>query len=202
MTATPETVRTFIAAEIPAAGARFLRGVQENLKSRRIDLRWVKPDNIHLTLKFLGDVPLSGIEEIQQAAAAAAEGVAAVAVSAKGLGVFPNMQKPRVLWAGLNGRTHALSQMQQRLEKSLAAQGFKQERRPFKAHLTLGRIRGKTDPKKLADAVRASGDLTSSPFLIDTVTLFKSDLRPGGAVYTRIFSARLTPEGTDAAAEA
>jgi 2'-5' RNA ligase len=181
---TAATLRAFVAADIPPAAITLLGEFQEALKRRRFPVRWVKPAGIHLTLKFLGNIPTEDAAPLATAMDEAAAGLSAMSLAIRGVGVFPGLRKARVLWAGLSGDIEALFRLQAAVEARLEALGFARERRPFKAHLTLGRFSGHVDPGQLAEALQASASFGSDPFAVKTVTLFKSDLKPAGAVYS------------------
>lgn len=179
-----DTLRAFVALGLPKAVAPLLGDLQEGLKRHRFAIRWVRPGGIHLTLKFLGDIPAAGIPDIVAALGKAAAGMAPLTLGVKGVGVFPGIKRPRVLWAGLCGETAGLMALQQAVEASLADAGVARDKRPFKSHLTIGRVKGHVPPTRLAEALQAFSIFRSDDFSADAVTLFKSDLQPGGAVYT------------------
>lgn len=168
-----------------------LENVQHALKRCGLDIRWVKPRNIHLTLRFLGDIPEEMCRPVETAIEAASCDFTPLMLSLKGLGVFPGIKKARVIWAGLSGETEALINFQHTLESQLAQMGIKKEPRSFKAHLTLGRIKRKIDPARLLDAVRTCCDFEPESFRADHIILFKSELKPTGAVYTPLFDRKL-----------
>ncbi|MFO7496516.1 MAG: RNA 2',3'-cyclic phosphodiesterase [Desulfobacterales bacterium] len=184
-------IRAFIAVDLPASVSQALQAAQDQLKSHHFDIRWAKPENIHLTLKFLGDIPPADLACILPALGAAAAAVAPFAIAARGAGVFPGIKAPRVVWAGLTGQLPALFALQRSVAQALATAGFPPEVRPFKAHLTLGRFKGRVRPADLLAALQALGQWASPTFRVDRVTIFQSDLRPGGAVYTPLGEAPL-----------
>ncbi len=177
-------LRVFVAVDLPQDVRQALKTAQEALCARRFEIRWVKPENIHLTLKFIGDTPPADLLRIGPALRAAAAASAPFTLAARGAGVFPGIKAPRVVWAGLSGELPALFALQQSVDKALAAAGFAPETRPFKAHLTLGRVKGRLRPAELLAALQALGQWASPTFRVARVTLFQSDLHPGGAVYT------------------
>jgi 2'-5' RNA ligase len=183
-----KTIRTFIAIEIPKTVISKIRELQDVIKAYGFKIRWVRAENIHLTLKFLGDIE---INEIAKAVSKAAEKYSPISLKAKGIGVFPGIKRPRVLWVGLSGQLEALVKLQQTLDENLIALGFSREERPFKGHLTMGRIKDKIDVKKLGDALMAFRRFESETFTADQIILYKSELTPSGAVYTGLASALL-----------
>lgn len=187
----PDTIRAFIAIELPEKIIASISNIQESLRSYGFKVRWVRPQNIHLTLKFLGNVTEAEAEAIGRALTASANDFAPLTIAAKGLGVFPGIKRPRVLWVGVGGQINELIQLQQSLDEKLAGIGFPREKRAFKGHLTMGRVKAKIDPKRLLEAIREFAGFESEPFVADKVILFKSDLQPTGAIYTKLLEAPL-----------
>ncbi|MFC1816785.1 RNA 2',3'-cyclic phosphodiesterase [Thermodesulfobacteriota bacterium] len=188
----PDTIRTFIAIELPENIISAIRNVQEGLRSYRFKVRWVRPENIHLTLKFLGNINISRINLIGRTISGSVKDYAPLALSVRGAGVFPGIKRPRVIWTGISGQVPELIALQQTLDENLETVGFPREKRAFKGHLTLGRAKGIIDPKKLNDALKKFNDFETEPFVIDRVFLFKSDLQPTGSIYTKLMSTALT----------
>jgi len=152
-------------------------------------VRWVQPEGIHLTLKFLGQTPLDQIEGIVKALSSACASLCPFTCTVGGLGCFPNLRRPRVIWVGVQEPTGALSRLQEALEGACAESGFKRERRAFHPHLTLGRLRDRAS----ADQRRAIGELIQGTEVTSLgtvsakgISLIRSDLRPRGAVYTTL----------------
>jgi 2'-5' RNA ligase len=179
-----ETIRTFIALELPRTVRAQIERTQEGLLHRGLEARWVKPVNIHLTLHFFGEIDPDRIEPIR-----AAMGEAAVCdpfrLEACGLGVFPGLRRARVIWSGVAGDVPALMHLQRRLVEALARDGFTIERRAFKAHLTLGRFKTSPDPKRLAEALDSLRAASPVPFQVSHLVLFESRLTPAGAIYSK-----------------
>lgn len=187
-----KTIRTFIAIEIPKTIISKIRELQEGIKAYAFKIRWVRAENIHLTLKFLGDVEEVKINEIAKAVFKTVEGYSPISLQARGIGVFPGVKRPRVLWVGLTGQLEALVRLQKTLDENLMALGFSREERPFKGHLTMGRIKDKVDVKKFGDALMAFRSFESETFTAGQVILYKSELKPSGAVYTELASASMS----------
>lgn len=181
-----ETLRAFIAVDLSESVRSSLGQVQEVLKRQRFRVKWVPPANIHLTLKFLGTIEEVDVEKISGAMAQAAKDRKVLSLVTKGIGVFPDLRRPRVIWAGLSGQLEMLQDMQRSLEGHLADLGFPKESRGFKAHLTLGRIKGKIDSDLLKAAMSKFSGFESKPFDVNRIILFKSELRPSGAVYNPV----------------
>jgi 2'-5' RNA ligase len=181
-----DTFRAFIAIDLPESVKSFLSEAQEALKGYGFRVKWVRPQNIHLTLKFLGDTATADIDKIAEAMALAAGTCPIVSLAAKGIGVFPDVRRTRVIWAGLKGQLEILADFQQTLDAHLADLGFPRETRPFKSHLTLGRVKGKIVPARIKAAIDKLNEFESEWFEINKVILFKSELRPSGAIYTQV----------------
>ncbi len=177
-------MRVFIAIALPPQVEAHLAGLEDKLKAWPLRIRWVKPANVHLTLKFLGEVETGRVEAVADAMALAAGTCSSIQLSVQGLGVFPGFRNPRVLWTGVGGQTDLLAQLHRKLDSALVGKGFKAETRPFKAHLTLGRFKGRVSSTDLLEAVQQTGRFEALSFEAADITLYKSDLRPQGAVYT------------------
>jgi len=185
-------IRTFIAIELPEKIIYTISKVQEEIKSYGLKIRWVRPENIHLTLKFLGDIKTADTEKVARAVSESATGYPALSLAVKGIGVFPGIKKPRVLWLGISKQLDLLTALQKTLDEKLEAMGFPKEKRPFRGHLTLGRIKSVIDPKTLHDVLKEFIQFESESFFADKIILYKSDLKPNGAVYTKLVETYLT----------
>ena len=182
-----DQIRTFIAIDIPGDAKDALAALIQSLESSGLHgIRWVNPKGIHLTLKFLGNIPQSMPPRILDALNHACQEHAPFDLSLGEFGVFPNPNNPRVLWVGLNGDTSSLSRLQASVEKQCRSLGFEPDRRPFRPHLTLGRVR-RSLPLPQLDIVRAVlKDRTSAGALqwsVEEIHLIHSTLTPQGAVY-------------------
>jgi RNA 2',3'-cyclic 3'-phosphodiesterase len=179
-----DTIRAFVALNLPADILDHVAGLQAALKARGLRLRWVKPQNLHLTLKFLGELPVASVADVGLALRRACREAAPVALTVQGMGVFPGIRRARVLWAGLGGQVEVLQSLYSRIEDELAGLGLAREKRGFKAHLTLARMKGPLAARDLLAAVEETGGYEPRSFLARKIILYKSDLRPQGAVYT------------------
>ena len=191
------TVRAFIAIDLPEILQERLRALDRKLRPQfeGLPLHWVPVENIHLTLKFLGDVSQDNLKSIAEVLQKECATAAPFEVHVEGLGLFPNAQRPRVIWVGVSGGEPMLT-LQQSLEAGLAQLGYAPERRPFSPHLTLGRIQRKADArqkKQVADIIAQHDVGLLGTAVADEVALFKSELNPDGAVYTKLAVARLNP---------
>ncbi len=181
-----ETIRSFIAVKIPDSVIAAISEVQDGMRSRRLKAKWVRPENIHLTLKFLGDIPSTDVDRVGGVMVRSLEGRGALTLSAKGLGVFPGVKRARIVWAGLTGDVGSLIEYQKAMDAALADIGFPREKRPFKGHLTLARIKGRVNPSALVAAVEAFGGFQTPPFIVKEIILYQSQLKPTGPIYTAL----------------
>lgn len=180
------SIRTFIAVKLPETVLAAIGGVQERMAACGLNVRWVTTGNIHLTLKFLGEVDEDKVAGIAAVLTEAVHGFAPLRIAAAGVGVFPNVKRARVIWVGLAGQLPELAALQRSIEDRLATIGYPREKRPFTGHLTLGRVKGSIAASRLTTAMGAFIDFASETFEVDRVVLFKSDLRPTGADYTEL----------------
>ena len=188
-------IRTFIAIELSADVLRRIGTLLERIQADVPPglVRWVRPEGIHLTLKFLGDVQADRLEGLAVALQSACAPHAPFSLSIGGMGVFPNPQRPRVIWIGVDEPTGALVRLQRDVERAIAPLGFPTERRPFSPHLTLGRVKGGGSAAEL----QALGQYATharvriGEMAVDAVYLMRSDLSPAGARYTQLTTAPL-----------
>ena len=183
-------MRLFIACELPPATKAALAEVQSQLRARGAEeLRWVRPEGMHLTLKFLGDVPAERVPAIEEALAAAVEGPLEMRLAFRALGTFGGPARLRVLWVGAEGDTPRLVELAGRVESALAPLGFPPERRPYSPHLTLARVSDRASPeqrRRLAELVAAFAMPPAPEAVVREVNLMRSFLEPGGARYQRL----------------
>ena len=184
-------IRAFIGFKLPDNIRSSIKKIRESPAADQLKIRWVRPENIHLTLKFFGDIIVEDIERIDRAIADAAGRYAPISVSAKGIGVFPDMRRPRVVWLGIGGETDQVVKFQKAIDKNLRQIGFPEEKRRFSGHLTLGRVKGKIDPQALSDVLTRFERFETDPFVLDRIILFQSELKPSGPEYIRLASAEL-----------
>jgi RNA 2',3'-cyclic 3'-phosphodiesterase len=184
-------IRAFIAIALPVHIVRYVEALQNHLKASGLKLSWVRPQNIHLTLKFLGEIEPSLVEDAVTAMQSAVRENAPFELTVQGVGVFPTVRRPRVLWVGVGGQTDGLVDLHRCLDDALAAAGFARETRPFKAHLTLARIKGGVAPQQLIRAMEDSGREPPRSMPVEEIALFQSRLQSTGAVYTLLARGRL-----------
>lgn len=183
-------LRSFIAIELPEKVKKALAEFQQELKNDSPDVRWTRPENIHLTLKFLGNIEEDKADIIAEKIRETCKGRSGFKLSISGTGVFPNNRSPRVLWAGieLNDEIKAL---QAGIEETMASLGFEKEKRRFSPHLTLGRFRSLSGKKAFLDKMALYRENIFGIMDVNSVLLMRSDLGPGGAKYTKIAEAIL-----------
>ena len=187
----PQNLRAFVAVPIPDAVALFLMQIQGRLQLPGRNIRWVAAKNIHLTLTFLGDVDPSRVSAIAAQMDAAANVTTAFSLTAKGVGVFPDLRRARVLWVGLVGDLDRLKAIQATLESGLESEGFKRASRGFGAHLTIGRIRRRIEAQVIGESLAPLKSVASDFFRVDRLMLFKSMLKPNGPEYTLLHTSHL-----------
>jgi 2'-5' RNA ligase len=191
-----EILRTFIAIELDEPVRLALGRVQAKFK-RQIaprDVKWVAAENIHLTLKFLGDTPRGRVSEIEAALRAACTGHATFEVSIEGRGCFPNFRRPRVIWVAVREPGGALACLQADIEKQVSPLGWPTEERGFSPHLTLGRVARGVE-REVEEAIGRVVEKTIVEQIgvqrVTAVSLMQSDLRPPGPIYTRLLEVLL-----------
>jgi 2'-5' RNA ligase len=185
-----EKIRSFIAIELPEELKQALTRLQEELKSSgSLPVRWVEPKNIHLTLKFLGDIDVAITGKITVALEETVRGSPPFSIEVSGLGVFPNMNRIQIIWVGLFGELEKLGQLQKRIEEALKPLGFPAEGRPFTPHLTLARVRDYARPderQKLGEIISAASFEGKYKINVNTVHLIKSQLTREGPIYSKL----------------
>jgi RNA 2',3'-cyclic 3'-phosphodiesterase len=189
-----QPLRVFIAVPIPRGLAFFLKNIQAQLQSPGMDVRWLMTKNIHLTLKFLGDIERTRVPAVTARMDAAAGQMPSFRLNARGVGVFPNRRHARVLWVGLDGELDRLGEIHSALESSLESIGFNRETRRFHPHLTIGRTRRRIDARTIGASLDPLNDATSDSFPVDCLRLFQSNLKPAGVEYSLLHTSQLAVE--------
>lgn len=196
-------IRTFVAVELDEALRAAIGRAQAALRDkldrelRRADpgtrIQWVRPESVHVTLKFLGDIEEDRVATVGQALERAVVGVAPFALDVGGLGMFPEAGGPRVLWLGLSGPVEAMARLASAVDAALQEIGFPPEDRPFTPHLTLARVKERS--REVGRAMAACGlpgrETAVGRLEVRALALMKSELRPTGARYTRLQEVRL-----------
>ncbi|MEW6287484.1 MAG: RNA 2',3'-cyclic phosphodiesterase [Chloroflexota bacterium] len=189
-----QLLRTFIAADIPPTLQQTMQSHVDRLRRSLGDLvRWVPVSNIHLTLKFLGEVSPASVEILTQILRAEADSCPSFDITIGGLGSFPNSKRARVLWVGIQAPAE-LEALQRGIEAACARLGYESDPRPFSPHLTIGRVKERiahADQQKIRQALEEITIDSLGTARVDSIHLYKSDLKPGGSVYTKLFTAPL-----------
>lgn len=178
-------MRTFIAVELDKPVKESLSRLQAELKESGADVKWVFPADIHLTLKFLGEVREEKIPEIIQALKEIARSLNSFCAEINTIGAFPDTRSPRVIWAGIEQGKENLSRLAGLIEDALERLGFPKEERKFSAHITIGRVRSPKNKAALSEAMQQlKFDALSQT--VKSVILFKSTLTPKGPIYEKL----------------
>lgn len=179
-------LRTFVALDLPKPLKIRLEQLTLKLASQIQGVRWVKPDNMHLTLCFLGETKPQKLPQLQQMLDVVAQGKRPFPLTLTQFGCFPNCQNPRILWVGIGGAISPLKHLQKHIQTKTVELGWQAEKRPYNPHLTLGRVKGQ--PNNL----RWHGGLDEAQWNVTAVTLYQSQLTPRGAIYTPLYTAHFT----------
>jgi 2'-5' RNA ligase len=190
-----EKIRSFIAIELPGELKQALARIQEKLKAAsHTPVKWVDPGNIHVTLKFLGDIDIGITDSITLALEEAARGAHPFGIEVSGLGVFPDTKRVQVIWIGLSGELEKLSLLQKRIEESFIPLGFPKEKRPFTPHLTIARVRDYARPDdrlKLGQLIAGTNFKEHYKINVNAIQLMKSQLTREGPIYSKISTVTL-----------
>jgi len=183
-------MRAFIAIELPDNIKEELSSIQSDLKTAQADVKWVKTENIHLTLKFLGEVSEVKITEIKTAIDRVSKDHKKFETSLFKAGAFPKIDNPRVIWVGIDRNCSLIEEIALKIDEECEKLGFKREERQFSAHLTIGRVRSGKNKDPLKEKLLAQ-DVKEQAFTVDKLTLFQSTLTPSGPIYTSLYTAPL-----------
>jgi 2'-5' RNA ligase len=188
-------IRAFIAVELPEGLKKELAELEIRLKKSNPPIvKWVDPNSIHITLKFLGEISEDSIDELMLAIEESAQGIPSYRLEVGEVGAFPNLNRVQVVWVGVKGELDKIAQLQQRIESNTEQLGFPRESRAFTPHLTIGRVR---NDASLSERERLGKLLTDTKFTAmynieaSAVNLMKSQLTTTGAIYTCIGSVKL-----------
>lgn len=186
-----DSIRTFIGIELPQHVHDSIQRVQDQLKPLMPDVRWTKYGNVHLTLKFLGDVSIKKLDRVIEGTRKVAVKFQTFDLCLRGLGAFPNIRKPSVVWIGVSKGYDAVQKLAEELEASMERLGFPREKRAFSPHLTIGRVRDVRDPASMERAFRETEIDVVGEFSVEKISVIKSQLDPAGSIYTTIGEAHL-----------
>jgi 2'-5' RNA ligase len=189
-------IRSFLACELPREIRAIVAQILGELSRSSLKVRWVKPNNIHLTVIFLGNIFEDAIPDIKKRIQYDCQEFGSFQISLKGMGCFPNRRNPRVLWLGLEGDIDRMGKFRDSLQRSIAPFGIKMEKRPFRPHLTLGRFKKRDKINgSLEKTLSKYENLTSPVCQLQELILFKSILKPSGAEYTKLGAWALLGKG-------
>jgi len=190
-----EKIRAFIAIELPDPVKDSLSSLEDGLRpAEHPYVKWVNPQGIHLTLKFLGNIATDQVPRIIEAITSASQGLSPLKLQIGGLGAFPNLQRPRVIWVAVTGEVDPLIALQRDIDQALVPLGFAIEKRPFSPHLTLGRLRERASPgerNSIGKLVMATESEGGPSMEVNQISLMRSTLTPSGAIYNRLASIEL-----------
>lgn len=185
-----ERIRSFIAIELPPELKEWLTCLEDKLQVRQYPfVKWINPENIHLTLKFLGDVPSTSLPRITEAMSRICQQASPLNLQVGDLGSFPNWQRPQIVWVGIGQEIDKLAALQRNIDAALSPLGFPPESRSFSPHLTLGRVREQTSPgdrQRLSKWVCSHKFEDRLSFEVKAISLMRSQLTPDGAIYHQI----------------
>jgi 2'-5' RNA ligase len=185
---TMNLIRAFIAISLPPQARDLALQVQERFRECGASLSWVQTQNVHLTIKFLGNIPEEKIGPIGMAIEKAIGETRPFAVEINEMGVFPNIQFPRVIWMGVDEPTHTLINLENRISEEMEIIGFPREEKKFTPHITLGRVKSHKGKNKLIEIIHSQRMLYCDKILVADVKLYKSELKPSGAVHSVLAS--------------
>ena len=179
-------MRAFIALSLPHAIQDSLALLQQTLRGAGADVTWVAPRNLHVTMKFLGEITEEQRQRVEALLRRVASQEAPFLLGLEGVGAFPSMTAPRVLWAGLSAGKDAVLRLARAIEREGAAVPLPKDERPFAAHVTLGRVRSPAHRQALARLLKDPAWQPPQPFRVTTLTLYQSLLRSAGPTYTAL----------------
>lgn len=187
-------IRTFIAVPVPVFVQENIGILESDLKQYRADVKWVPKENIHITLKFLGDVDETRVEELVETTQRTVSGLKPFTLSVKGTGLFPDRRRPRILWVGVDMEVDRLADLAARIDEAAIGLGFEKERRKFSAHITIGRVRSGNRIQDCVDGMEKR-QFNGGSFEVREVAVMKSDLLKSGAVYTTLYRIKFNLRG-------
>jgi len=185
----------FLAIDIPSEILEGLTKIQNHFKSLDLDASWVRPGNIHLTLKFLGNTEPEKIPQIVEMMNTCVNSIAPFSLALTEVGCFPNQNRPRVLWVGLADSQGSLVSAQKNIERNLSRLGYDTDNKPFFPHLTLARIKSPKSGLGIKEKITNLPGEDKKPFSVKSIKLYKSELTPQGAIYTSVHEFNIKPSG-------
>jgi RNA 2',3'-cyclic 3'-phosphodiesterase len=184
-------IRSFLAIDLPEGLQETVGEYIEELRQIPSRIKWVIPRQTHLTLKFFGSISAETVEKISQHLLAVVSDWPRFALTIKGVGAFPNLYRPRVIWLSLGGEVEIFRGLHQRIDETLVPTGIPKEERPFQGHLTLGRNKDNQVNEGLSRLLSGWSRPETAPFTVEDVILFRSDLKPTGPIYSRLRTFKL-----------
>ncbi|MEI8172637.1 MAG: RNA 2',3'-cyclic phosphodiesterase [Deltaproteobacteria bacterium] len=182
-----KSIRSFLAIDVPPEVLSDISGIQAGLrKTLQGAIRWVRPEGMHLTLKFFGDVSENDIAVISRIMEEHVNGIGPFSLHVQNLGVFPDINRPRVLWLGVSGDVEVLGNFQKSMDQKLQVGGFAEGKGTFRPHLTLARIKEPRGLIGLAKIIENRDNYTAGHFNAGGLNLYRSQLTPRGAAYTKL----------------
>jgi 2'-5' RNA ligase len=178
-------IRCFVAVNIDEGLKRDLYNATQGLREIRCDVKWVSPENMHITLKFLGDTPEELVPKISGRLSGIACSHGPFRIRLRSAGVFPDRRRPRVVWIDMS-ETDEILKLQKEVEESLITLGYKKENRPFSPHLTIGRVRAPEGSDSLVRGVETLKEKDFGIIQVEKISLMRSDLRAAGAKYISV----------------
>ena len=179
-------IRTFIALPVAGSPVEAICTMVGDMERAGVCAKWVKPRNMHLTLKFLGDLPRARIRQLAGAVSRAVQGEPKFDIALRGAGAFPNPARPRVLWVGVREGADRLARLSRSIDESTVASGFAPADKAFRPHLTIGRARGESGGTRAADIISRNSDTFWGTVSVDCIHVVASVLKPSGPVYTSL----------------
>lgn len=185
------TIRTFIAFPLSIELQKIIKHVQNHLKQLDCHIKWGNPENIHLTIKFLGDVKLKNIEALTNLMSNLFKDTKSIKTDLTQLGAFPNSNRPRIVWIGLKDATQEIARLAKTIDKELGSIGFKKDPKPFTPHITIGRLRSPRNVIHLSQAISEFHLPENHTEHLNRIVLFKSTLTPQGPIHESLLEINL-----------
>ena len=185
------TIRAFIAVEIDQPNKQKISDLISNLKKSKADVKWITEDQMHLTLKFLGNIDKDKVQDISNTLSNISNNFKSFTISLSNIGVFPNLNRPRVIWLGVDKGADYLKNLSERIENELEKLGFEKEDREFNPHLTLGRVKTSKDLSELKKLINETQFNSENWVEINKLILFQSTLTSKSAIYDALTKVKL-----------
>ena len=179
-------IRTFIALPVAGSPVEAVSAMIGDMQEAGVSAKWVEPQNMHLTLKFLGDLPRTRIQPLTDAVNRAVQGEPRFEIALRGAGAFPSPARPRVLWVGVSEGADRVARLSRSIDESTMASGFAPADKAFRPHLTIGRVRGESAGTRGADVISRYSDAFWGTVSVDCIHVVASVLKPSGPVYTSL----------------